>query len=123
MSLIVYLAVPYSDPSPDVRAARAAAADMALAHISRTGQLVYSPISHSHNAAEKHGLPTEYEYWAKHCEAFVTICSSMIVLAIEGHDRSIGVAAEVALARRQGKWVEWMTMADLGLEEAEQWRR
>lgn len=108
MSEVIYLAVPYSHELPEVRHDRARLATAAMVHLMRQGHIVYSPITHTHAAAIDHGLPTDYEYWRSHCEMFVTMCSRVVVLAIDGHDRSVGVAAEITLARQQGKPVEWM---------------
>ncbi len=44
----IYLATPYTDFDPAVRAARFFAVNKVAAHLMKKGFLVFSPISHTH---------------------------------------------------------------------------
>ena len=94
---MIYLASPYSHPDPLVREARYAAACRASVRLLRSGQLVFSPIVHSHPLVAN-GLPSEWSYWKPLAKQYLARCSSLTVLALDGWRESIGVQAERELA-------------------------
>lgn len=97
-----YLASPYTDPDPQLRAARYEAACAAAAGMMREGILVFSPIAHSHPLAA-YGFPVEFDFWQRHCLSFLEMWATEIcVLTLPGWERSTGVGAEVAIACRMG---------------------
>ena len=97
-----YLAVPYSHPAPDVRHARWVAANCETARLSRDGWLVYSPISMGHPIARIGDLPTEFEFWRQHCEWMLSVCDTLVVLALDGWREFVGVTTEIAMATERG---------------------
>jgi len=99
-SQIIYLATPYSHPDPDVRLARYHTVNRVAAKMMRLGDIVYSPISHSHQMAIDYGLPTDWGYWARSCTTIVSACAAMVVLRQDGWRESIGVTAEIEVARK-----------------------
>lgn len=98
---MIYLASPYSDPDPGVREARFRAACAEAARLMAAGELVYSPIAHSHCIAA-HGLPGDWTFWQEHSLAMLRRCDELAVLALDGWQESVGVARELeaALAMR-----------------------
>ena len=96
-----YLAVPYSDPCPDVMHRRWTTANSEAARLSRDGWLVYSPISMGHPIARAGDLPTHFEFWRSHCEWLLSACDTLVVLTIDGWRESIGVTAEIAMAEER----------------------
>ena len=58
----IYLAGPYSHPDPTVRAIRFHKLNDKAAELLRAGNLVFSPISHSHPIAEQCELPKDWEF-------------------------------------------------------------
>ena len=104
---MIYIASPYSHPDPAVREARFQAACHAAAELMRQGKIVFSPISHSHGIA-RYGLPKDWAYWEacdrKHLEA----CDELVVLTLDGWQESVGVQAEIQIARQLGKPVSFL---------------
>lgn len=110
MKELIYLASPYSHPDPDMREARFDAVCAATAAMMRDGLLVYSPIAHGHAITMRNDLPLDWQFWSALCEAFVSRCDRLWVLTLGGFDQSVGVAAEVKIAEKLGKpldFIEW----------------
>ncbi|WP_339026625.1 DUF1937 family protein [Bradyrhizobium symbiodeficiens] len=102
---IVYLACPYTDASADVREERFRAATRAATKLIEKGLVVFSPITMTHpidiemaGAAGTLGS----EYWGKFDEAFMSACSELAILKIEGWDTSLGVARELRFFEARG---------------------
>lgn len=90
----IYLAVPYSDPSQAVREARYDAVTELYARLCREGFVVYSPITHSHVAAVRHGLPTDADYWNRFNLAFLRCSREFWTYGLDGWNRSAGLEWE-----------------------------
>jgi Domain of unknown function (DUF1937) len=97
---MIYLASPYSHPDPKVREARYNAALLCAANCIKNGQPVFSPISYGHplNQIEP-DLGTSAAAWREFNTEMLRHASQVIVLALEGWDQSVGVKAEIELAR------------------------
>jgi hypothetical protein len=104
---MIYLASPYSHDDPGIRAERFRLACIAAGNLMRDGQHVFSPIAHTHPIART-GLPGGWDFWAEFDKWFISRCDKVMVLKLEGWRESDGVRAEVALARRFGKPVEYV---------------
>lgn len=63
------------------------------------GKVVYSPIAHNHPIACLISLPRTWDWWKVFDEHILSKCDSLMVLMLDGWDTSIGVAAEIDLAR------------------------
>lgn len=114
---IVYLACPYSHASMDVRLARFEASAHAAAHLIHEGKFVYSPITMTHPidlvmAAE--GDTMGSDYWCDFDEAFMSVCSEMMILVIPGWDESRGIKREAQFFSARGKPVRYLVPADAG---------
>ena len=106
---MIYLASCYSDPDPEIREYRFAAACKAAAHLMREGLHVFSPIAASHPLTE-YGLPGDWTFWEAQDRFFLDVCDSMIVLKLPGWDISHGVQAEIRIMKAAGKpitYLEW----------------
>lgn len=118
---IIYLACPYSHPSMEVRVARFQASAQAAAHLIHQGKFVYSPITMTHPidlvmAAE--GDTMGSDYWCDFDEAFMSVCSEMIILVIPGWDESRGIKREAAFFEAAGKPVSFLNLTKVGYELA-----
>ena len=99
---MIYLASPYSHPSPTVRQQRyEQAVEHAVMLVNKRNEAVFSPIAHSHPMA-LHGLSGAWEMWAEMDLAVIAICEELVVLQLRGWEHSRGIAAEIAEARRLG---------------------
>ena len=97
----LYLAAPYSNPDPGVRASRAREASRAAATLMRQGYPVISPLSMGH-AIAGHGVDGGFATWQTICLRLLDAADALVVLAIDGMRRSRGVCAEYAHAKRRG---------------------
>lgn len=104
----IYLAGPYSHPDPAVRQSRYDALTEVYASICRQGLVCYSPITHSHVAAERHGLPGDAGYWERVNRGFFESCRELWVLKLDGWESSFGVAMELRWAARARKRVAYL---------------
>jgi hypothetical protein len=102
MSGLVYLASPYSHPDPLVKAERFRQACTVAGKMMKEGQCVFSPIAHSHPIEQyfEDGSVEGHDFWLKQDFAVLSHCAKLVVLAIDGWERSKGVAAEIEFAQQ-----------------------
>lgn len=103
-----YLASPYTHPDPIVREFRFEKAAQAAAKLMEKGEVVFSPISHSHPIDVNFPEPGSGEFWKRQDEPFLNSCSKLVVLKLPGWQASQGVAHEVEVAEKRGIPVEYM---------------
>ncbi|HUQ71568.1 MAG TPA: DUF1937 family protein [Planctomycetaceae bacterium] len=104
---MIYLASPYSHPDLSVREQRFRDVCRAVIQLLHAGETVFSPIAHSHALAE-HGLPTDWSFWERHDRDHLSRCDEIIVLMLDGWRESVGVVAEIQIARELGKPVRYL---------------
>ena len=98
---MLYLASPYTHPDPRVRHQRFEVACRAAAALLRAGVSVFSPIAHSHPIA-KYGVPTTWGFWQRVDQDYLRHCQALGVLKLPGWKESVGVQAEIKLAKSLG---------------------
>jgi nucleoside 2-deoxyribosyltransferase len=111
-SRIIYLACPYTHPDRAVRERRFQLATETAAALIKRGHIVFSPITMTHpidSVLAGNASTLGSEFWVTFDEAFMDICSEMIVLDIEGWKRSSGIQREVAYFEMQGKPVRFIS--------------
>ena len=104
---MIYLASPYSHPDPAVREQRFRAACRATADLLRAGEVVFSPIVHSHPLVA-FDMPTAWAFWERIDRAHLERCDEVGVLMLDGWAHSVGVREELRLARELGKPVRFL---------------
>ena len=109
---MIYLASPYSHSSVLVRQHRFEAACRAAAALLRAGVAVFSPIAHSHPIAQ-FGVPTTWEFWSRLDREYLARCDVLAVLTLPGWRESVGVQAEMTLARELGVPLVFVTPDEL----------
>jgi len=115
----IYLAVPYSHPSPRIRDFRFVMANEAAALLICQGHHVFSPISHSHPIATAHELPKDFSFWHDFDLSFLTRWAEEVyLLELEDWDKSIGVQAELEYAKSFN-----LPITHISLEMFAGWRR
>lgn len=92
---MIYLASPYSHPDKAVELRRYDETVRALAHLCLLGLPVFSPIAMCHEAATRHGLPTDAKWWEDFNAHFMARSDACVVLMIDGWRESKGVAHEI----------------------------
>ena len=95
---MIYLASPYSHPDPAIREARFQVACQTAAELIRIGEVVFSPIAHSHPIAA-YGLPSDWRFWERHDLEHLARCDEVVVLTLDGWRDSEGVQREIRIAR------------------------
>ena len=105
---MIYLACPYSHPDREVRIYRFNAVNRVAAHLMSNGEIVFSPISHTHPIAEAGELPLGWDYWERFDRTFLQMSQRFIILTLDEWQESKGVAAEIKIARELGLKVEYM---------------
>lgn len=108
---MIYLASPYSHPDPVVREERFRAACRATAALLRAGEVVFSPIVHSHPLVG-FTLPTAWAFWERIDRVYLERCDEVVVLMLDGWNESVGVREEIGIARRAGKRVRFLGVED-----------
>jgi len=96
MSGLIYLASPYSHPSPAVREARFFAARAVTVLALRRGHAVFSPIVYGKDMETQ--LGTDYLSWKPFNDEMLGAAKRMWVLRLSGWDDSTGVAYEIRKA-------------------------
>jgi len=105
---LVYLATPYSNPDHAVRQKRFEKVNKVAADLIIKGEMVFSPISHTHPIAAIKDLPKDWAYWESFCRTYLECCYKIYVLMIDGWEESIGVTAEIKIAKELGLEIEYI---------------
>ena len=99
----IYLACPYSHPDKSIREERVAQVDKKAAELMELGNLVFSPLSHSHPISEHCTVdPCDHSFWLRQDLWILDVCDEMHVLCLGGWEKSKGIAAEIAYAKDKG---------------------
>lgn len=107
---MIYLASPYSHPSPMVREARYRNAVRATAYLMRRGSIVFSPIAYGHQFAVAEGLGTSAEDWQAFNQAMLDASTELFVLKLTGWADSLGVRTEIEYAKENNMPIAWFDM-------------
>jgi len=105
---MIYLATPYTHDDPAVMHERFLQVNRTAARLMASGVHLISPISHTHPIALAGELPTSWDYWEAYDRRLIEICTGMSVVCQDGWDCSVGVTAEVNIAREFGLVVEFI---------------
>lgn len=105
---LVYLASPYSHYDPLVREARFRAAAACCAAMLARGVHVLSPVVYGHPVALAGGHDTDWQTWRDLDLDILWRCDTLAVLTLPGWRESVGVAAEIAEAKRCRMTVEYV---------------
>lgn len=101
---LAYLASPYSHADEAVREQRFRIVCKVAAALMQAGEVVFSPIAHSHPIAEAKPGPwaVDHDFWLRQDAPYLYACTKLYVLMLDGWERSRGVAHEVDVARSRG---------------------
>jgi hypothetical protein len=108
---VVYLACPYTHIDPAVRESRFRVATDVAADLIRSGRIVYSPIKMTHPidvVLAGHGNTLGSDYWVEFDEAFMEMCSEIIVVKLEGWEQSSGIRREVEYFKARKKPIRYI---------------
>ena len=98
---MIYVANPYTHRLKKMKKRRFQEALDYTVFLCNDGEIVFSPIVHSHPLAE-HGVDASWEYWKKLDLRILSVCDELHVMALKGWNDSIGVMAEIEFAFMMG---------------------
>ena len=96
---LCYLAAPYSSPNPRIIEQRMEQVSRAQALLIKQGLMIVTPLS-AHYLLKYQDLPGDWAYWKEYSTLLLTACDTLILLPLPGWQESIGVTAELELARQ-----------------------
>lgn len=110
----IYLASTYSLEAPTnteegrlKRERRYQEALRATVEFTKRGEVIFSPIVHSHPMAIEHNLDGDFDFWENIDYAFIDSCTKIRVLAYDNWQKSKGITKELEYARKIGKLIEF----------------
>lgn len=105
---LIYLASPYTNPDRDVMERRFQIVCRVAGRLMREGNLIFSPIAHTHSIAVVAELPRGWDFWKRYDETMLCACSEIWVLRLEGWNDSVGIKQEIQWSEREGKLVKFI---------------
>lgn len=118
--MMTYLCSPYSHVKYEKRYDRFVSACRAAAILMKRGLHVFSPIAHSHSVsegAEDIELPTDWSYWQHQDQWYLDRIDAVAVLMLDGWEKSVGVQAEIEIAKKRGLPISYWRFQGLELVE------
>lgn len=97
---MIYIASPYTHKEHQIMQQRFEQVARYCGQLMLEGLVVYSPITHNHPIAILIDLPRTWDWWKKFDEHILKRCDSMRVLTLEGWSLSVGVMAEIEIAKQ-----------------------
>lgn len=106
---IYYLASPYSHKDKSVQKKRAEDATEVAVKLLHHDIFVFAPIPYN-EPWEKYNLPGDWGFWTDFDKSFVHRCDGgLIVLMLDGWDKSVGVTAEIEFAKQLNRPIYYAT--------------
>lgn len=104
-----YIASPYSGgANVELMEERFDAVCRFAGTLMQAGEVVYSPIAHCHPIAVRIDLPRTWDFWQKFDTEMIRRCDEVVVLMLDGWDKSKGIAAELEIAKQLGKPISYV---------------
>ena len=99
---LAYLATPYSDNNPEIMEERFLKVNKVASILISNGEIIFSPISHTHPIELAGNLPGTWQFWDEFDRTYLERCYRLYVLMIDGWEKSTGVNAEIKIAKELG---------------------
>jgi hypothetical protein len=97
MKRVIYVGGPYTHADHNIRRERFEALTAIAAEIVKQGHIVYSPITHTH-PIDLHFVRDDVhlssDFWCDFDETFMSVCTEMVIVPLEGWEKSGGVKRE-----------------------------
>jgi|SRR5579884_288218 len=113
---IIYLAAPYTDPNPAVRRERFIKVTEASAYLISQNLKVVSPLTATHPidlVMIKNGIILDSDYWVDNDLMYMEMCTEMIILQLEGWEKSSGIKREVKFFQDHNLPISYMSYSDI----------
>lgn len=112
---LLYLACPYLHKDWNVVLERVKQVNKLAGALINEGFYIYSPISHSHPIAQEVDLPGDWNFWQGFDRVMIKACKGLLVFKLPGWEQSVGVNAEIQIAKELGLPIEYIDYEDLRL--------
>jgi len=99
---MIYVASPYNGDSKELTFINYHNVATFCAELIATGEVAISPVAYGHNLLTLAEIPSDWEFWKKFCTDILSRCEKMIVLTLDGWEKSSGVTAEIQIAKKLG---------------------
>lgn len=106
---VAYLACPYSDPDPSVKEWRYQTVTKVAHYLIAREIFVYSPLTHN-IPIDRLGIHGNWLHWGKVDLSMLERCDRLIVLMLDGWEKSSGVQAEIKHAMKLGLEIEYLDL-------------
>jgi len=111
---MLYLCCPYTHPDPVVREYRFQIACRVASKLMQAGIVVFSPLSHSVPIAQHGGLDElDHAFWMSMCLPFLQHSDELLILGLDGWERSEGVREELFFALGKNKPITLIEEGDI----------
>jgi len=110
---IIYLANPYTHKSKKVMRERYLKVDKAAAHLFKLGVMTYPPIALNARWTKYEDFGHSWEAWEAYDKNFLERCDGLLVLMLDGWEKSVGVQSEIDYARELGIPIGYVTFEDV----------
>ena len=105
---VEYIASPYSSHDADLVELNYKLVTAFVSDRVSKGHVALSPITYGHTLLSWVDMPGDWEFWKNFCISLLDKCDKMIVLKMDGWDKSLGVAAEIEHCEKHGIPVEYV---------------
>lgn len=105
---VIYVASPYTHPSPEVREQRYELAFRYTASLLQDSRIAFSPIVYGHEFAERGFANTDYRFWQRFNDQMLKASTVLHQLTLPGWRDSRGCAHERGLAADLGIHIEYI---------------
>lgn len=98
--MFIYVASPYSSPDREVEISRyEKVMEFMTERVNeKPSEVLYSPILHCHDWAERFTLPKDAAWWRRHNLSILQRASGLFLLTLPGWQESKGVKVEIDFA-------------------------
>ncbi len=96
---LTYIAAPYSHEDPEVVKQRMEIIYGVMAFFSKEKNMHVTTPLFMHELVERRPMPSDFEFWQTYCLNLLKRCDRMVVLKIDGWEKSSGVAGEIEFCK------------------------
>jgi hypothetical protein len=112
-NVLLYLASPYTHQDKKIMHERYLLVDKAAARLLKLGVMTYPPIAMNARWNQYEAFDHTWKAWETFDKNLLERCDGLLVLMIDGWERSIGIASEIEYARSLNMPIGYVTYEDL----------
>lgn len=110
---LFYLGNPYTHKHKKVMSERYKLCDRAAARLMKYGIVTYPPIALNARWNAYEEFPNSWDFWEKSDKNFLERCDGLIVLMLDGWEKSIGLQSEIEYAKKLGLPIAYTTYEEI----------